>query len=237
MIAVYQYIPAWGLPCISPYVSKLAYYLKMSGTPFEMKIQDLGKLGTDAPYAKLPYIVDNGNKVADSTHIIDYLKKTYGDSLDKDASAAEKAEMLAWSRLIDEHLYWAAVIQSRWREDPNWEIYIPFIVGGAKVEPPLRAVLDGFRSMIVNELQGQGLGRMPAEVVYERAKSDIDAISDFLGSKPFFMGDKPRSIDASVCSILKHIMLVPFKSEVKDYTLGKKNLVEYCARMTERFKL
>lgn len=237
MIEVYQYIPAWGLPCISPYVSKLVYYLKMGNMPFEMKAQDLSRLATDAPYGKLPYINDNGTKVADSSHIINYLKTTYGDTLDKDATAAEKADMVAWNRLIDEHLYWAAVIQSRWREDPNWEIYIPFIVGGAKVEPPLRQVLDGFRAMIVGEFQGQGMGRMPDQVVYERGRADIDAISDFLGAKPFFMGEKPRSIDANVCAILKHIMYVPFKSPIKDYTLGKKNLVDYCTRMTERFKL
>jgi glutathione S-transferase len=237
MITVYQYIPAWGLPCISPYVSKLVYYLKMAGLKFETKMQDLSRLTTDAPFGKLPYILDNGTKVADSTHIINYLKKTHGDPLDKDATPAEKADMLAWTRLIDEHLYWAAVIQPRWREDPNWEIYIPYIVGGAQVSPELRKVLDGFRDLIRSEFLGQGLGRMPDQIVYERARADLDAISDFLDGKPFFMGNKPRSIDADVCAILRHIMHVPFIFPMKDYALGKKNLVDYCARMIERFKL
>jgi glutathione S-transferase len=237
MITVYQYIPAWGLPCISPYVSKLVFYLKMAGLPFEAKMQDLSRLATDAPFGKLPYIVDGKNKVADSTHIIEYLKKTYGDPLDQDATPAEKAQMLAWNRLIDEHLYWTAVIQPRWREDANWEIYIPYIVGGAPVGPELRQVLDGFRGLIRSEFVGQGAGRMPDAVVYDRAKADIDAIADFLGNKPYFMGAKPRSIDAGVCSILRHIMQVPFNFPIKDYALGKKNLVDYCARVTAHFKL
>ena len=37
--------------------------------------------------------------------------------------------MLAWSRLIDEHLYWVAVIQPRWRETANWEKYLRIIAG------------------------------------------------------------------------------------------------------------
>ena len=76
---------------------------------------------------------------------------------------------------------------------------------------------------------------MPAEVIYKRARADVDALSGFLGSKAFFMGSKPRSIDATVLSILRHIIDTPFTFDTKDYAKSKNNLVAYTARMKERF--
>ena len=71
--------------------------------------------------------------------------------------------------------------------------------------PGLRAFADDFRFRILNEFMNGGWGRMPADVIYRRARADIDALSGFLGSKPFFMGDQPRWVDAPVLSILRHI--------------------------------
>ncbi len=233
MITIYQYIPGWNVPCISPFVTKTIYYMRMAGIPHEIKRQDLSRLQQDAPYGKLPFIEDGGVKVADSTAIIDYLRK-YAD-LDSDAPATEKAQMLAWNRMIDEHTYWCAVIQPRWREQANWEIYLPIIFGASPVPPEVRQTLEEFRKLILSEFLGHGIGRLPENVVYERARADIDAISDFLGSKPYFMGEKLRSIDANLLSILDHIIYTPFKFDTKDYALGKKNLVDYSKRMNERF--
>jgi len=238
MIKVYGYIPAWNLPCISPYVTKMVNYLAMSGADYEVVGQDLATLQQDAPHGKLPYIVDeDGTKVGDSNTIIKYLKDKYGDPLDADLTPAQKADEVAWNRLLDEHLYWSGVIQPRWRLDGGWETYIPYIVGGAEVpkDSELRAGLDGFRTVIVGEFDGQGMGRRSVEEVWQLAREDLDAISDFLGDKPYFFGDEPRSIDAGVYGHLMHVLYVPFESEAKEYGLQKKNLVDYCTRMRDRY--
>jgi len=239
MLKIFTYnCPGWGVPCVSPFVSKAVYYLKMADVPFTSERQDLMKLQEDAPFAKLPYIVDtDGTKVADSTEIIKYLKAAYGDPLDGDADEREQAAIHAWNRLIDEHLYWAAVIESRWDDDSNFDIYRPFLVGMEEVPDEVNAILDQFRVMVREEHVGHGLGRMPAEIVYERARQDVEAISAYLGDRPFFMGDKPRSIDAGLTSMLKHIMYVPFKFPTKDLALSKKNLVDYVQRIEAHFGL
>jgi glutathione S-transferase len=233
MITIYRYISGWNVPCISPFVTKTIYYMRMAGIPHEIMGQDLARLNEDAPYGKLPFIVDNGRKIGDSSSIIDYLKR-YAD-LDQDSTAAENAQMLAWNRMIDEHTYWCAVIQPRWKEQPNWEMYMPIIVGAKAVPPEARPALEDFRALILSEFLGHGMGRLPAEAVYQRARADFDAISDWLGSKPCFMGEKLRSIDANVLSILNHVMYCPFRFDTKDYALGKKNLVAYCERLNKRF--
>ena len=238
MITIYQYLPGWTVPCISPYVTKVLYYMKMVGLPFESKPQDLTKLDHETPHGKLPVIVDDdGTRVADSTQIIEYLKTKYGNPLDGNAEPEEQAQMHAWNRMIDEHTYWVAVIQPRWRETANWEIYLRIIAGTDDVPPALRAFADDFRYRILTEFMLGGWGRMPAEVIYKRARNDVDALSNFLDGKPYFMGKEPRSIDASVLSILRHTIDTPFQFDTKDYAKTKKNLVDYMARMKERFAI
>lgn len=236
MITLYQFLPGWTVPCISPYVTKVAYYLKMAGLDFDMKVQDLTRLDADTPAGKLPCIVDtDGTTVNDSTHIIEYLRSKYGVALDDGVTPLEQAQMMAFNRMIDEHTYWVAVIQPRWRESANWERYVTVITGGGAVAPGVRAFLDDFRFRILNEFMTGGWGRMSADVIYRRARADMDTLSDFLGDKPFFMGNQPRWIDAPVMSILRHVIDAPFEFDTKDYAASKKNLVAYMARMKDRF--
>jgi len=236
MIKVFQYSPAWNLPDTSPFVTKLVNYLVMTGLEYEMIPQPIERLQEDAPHGKLPYIIDDdGTKVADSSAIILYLKDKYGDPLDGDLTREQKAQALAWNRLIEEHLFWSGLMQIRWREDKGWETYVPFIAGGGEVSAELRAGLDQFREMIKAQVDGQGMGRRSNEEVYELAKIDLQAISDFLGDKPYFLGDEPHAIDASLYSFLMHILYVPFESAGKDFGLSKKNLVDYCTRMHDRY--
>ena len=238
MITVYGYVPAWGIPDISPYVTKVVNYLKFTGVEFEHKTQDLATLDEDSPHGKLPYIVDSdGTKVGDSNTIIAYLKDKYGDKLDADLSKQELALALAFNRLIEEHLYWSGIIQPRWREDSGWETYIPYIVQGAEVTPEMRQGLDGFRGRILTEFDGQGMGRRSAEVVVEFFRADIDALSDFLADKDFFLGDKLHSIDASVYSTLRHIADQPQQWLGSGYVQSKANLVDYMDRIRKQYDI
>ena len=238
-IEVYGYVPAWGLPDISPYVTKLVFYLKICKIPFEYKSQDLGALDKDAPYKKLPYIIDteDGTKVGDSNLIIKYLQKKFGDSLDADLSKTEKAVGVAFDRLFAEHLYWSGVIEPRWRMDAGWEVYIPYIVQGAEVGPELRAVLDAFRVRILAGFDGQGMGKRDSAVVLDFYKVDVDTVSDFLGGKKYFLGDKVHTIDACAYAMLRHLVDQPQKWPGTGYVESKPNLMAYLESMRQEFNM
>lgn len=201
MITIYGYVPGFGVPDISPYVTKVIYYMRMTGLEFQHQPQNLATLDEDSPTGKLPYIVDSdGTKVADSSLIISYFKSKYGDPLDAGLTPAEVAQNLAWSRLIEEHLYWSGIIEPRWRLDEGWETYIPIIVQGADVTPEMRVGLDAFRQRILDEFNGQGMGRRSSEAVQDIFRVDIDALSDFLGDKRYFTGDSPP-VDRCICHL------------------------------------
>lgn len=238
MITVYGYVPAWGLPDISPYVTKVIAYMTFVGIPFQHRSQDLARIDIDAPHGKLPYIVDSdGTKVADSNTIIAYLKEKFGDPLDADLSPSERANSLAWNRLIEEHLYWSGVIEPRWRSDAGWETYIPFIVQGAEVTPELRAALDAFRARILSGFCGQGMGRRSSSTVLDCFKTDIDALSAYLGDKPYFLGDRLHSLDASAYAMLCHLHDQPHEWPGARYVANKPNLVSYIDRVRSEHKI
>ena len=66
MIKVHQFAPAFGLPNASPFCMKLETWLRMAGLPFEL-VNDGNVM--KAPKGKLPYIDDDGQPVADATHV------------------------------------------------------------------------------------------------------------------------------------------------------------------------
>ena len=103
---VYGNVPAWGLPDISPFVTKLIFYLTTTKIPFTYHSQNLSRIDIDTPYGKLPYIIDtdDGTKMGDSNLIIQYLHKKHGDPLDGDLTATELAVCLAFDRMIGKHL-------------------------------------------------------------------------------------------------------------------------------------
>lgn len=238
VLTVYGYVAAWDLPDISPYVTKLCFYLTIAKIPFEYKNENLAELDKNAPYGKLPYIVDDdGTKVGDSNQIIEYLEKTKGKSLDDGLSPADKAVCLAFERMIGEHTYWSGIIEPRWRSDSGWATYIPHIVQGAEVTKALQGFLDAFRERILQGFMGQGMGRRDSPYVLKLYKQDIDALSDFMGEKKYFFDDKVRTIDAMVYGMLRHFVDQPQKWEGTGYVEGKKNLAAYLERMKAEFKV
>ncbi len=101
MITLYQFPPLWNLPNVSPFCLKMETYLRMAQIPFQSRYtMSLRR----TPKGKLPYIKADNQVIADSSMIIDYLKKTYGDLLDATLSPQQVAQGLALQRLIEEHL-------------------------------------------------------------------------------------------------------------------------------------
>jgi hypothetical protein len=61
--------------------------------------------------------------------------------------------------------------------------------------------------------------------------ADIEALATWLGDKPFFMGDVPTRIDATVHAFVCNFLAEPFTSPLKDATRRQANLVAYDERM------
>ena len=230
MIQLYQFAPAFGLPNASSFCLKLETYLRMANIPYESVYgMEMGK----TPKGKMPYIVDGDKKIGDSSFIIDYLKQTYGDSLDAHLSAVDRAISLAMCRLIEDNLYWA-VIHNRWMEPENWEkTKVAFF---SELPPIIKSIVPGIaRKDTRQHLQSHGMGKHSSEEIYAIGFADITALSDFLADKQFFFGTEPTSLDAAAYGILANIVWAPFESPLKAKARQLENIGTYCDRMRDRY--
>jgi glutathione S-transferase len=228
MIQLHQFAPTWGISA-SPFCLKLETYLRMAEIPYEVVIGDLPK----APKGKLPYIVDDGKAIADSNLIIEYLKQTYGDKLDRDLSKPDRAIALAISRLLEENLYWV-MVYSRWQDPQNWPKTKASYFDEMPI--PLRWFVPNLaRKSTLASLAGHGMGKHSASEIYEIGCRDTIALSDFLGDKPFLLGETPTSIDATAYAFIANILWVPIASPLQDLTRTLDNINAYADRMKAKF--
>ena len=135
-------------------------------------------------------------------------------------------------RLVEDHLYWA-LVHGRWHADAGWAItkrgYFGFL------PPVLRDILPLFlRRKVRSALHGQGFGRMPPQWVDARGCEDIDALSEFLGDKEFFLG-RMTSIDATVFGFVGNLLYAPVPCAIKTRIEESPNLVTFCGRVRERY--
>ncbi|HVY58522.1 MAG TPA: Tom37 metaxin N-terminal-like domain-containing protein [Xanthobacteraceae bacterium] len=115
MITLYTFGPAFGLPDPSPFVLKAEILLKMSGLPYRTDDTGFSK----APKGKLPYIDDDGERIADSTFIRWHLERKHGIDFARGLTPEQNAIAWAFEKMAEDHLYWA-LLPARWIDDKNF---------------------------------------------------------------------------------------------------------------------
>ncbi len=227
MIKLYNFGQFGELPDPSPFCLKVDVYLRMAGLEFEALsgFDNLKK----APKGKLPFIEDGGKLVADSSFIIAYLKERYGDPLDSQLSIEQRATAHAFIKMMDENLYWC-LVWARWKSDKIWpqlkESFfgnLPFILKDV--------VAKKVRRDVIKSLHGQGLGRHSEQEIKQIMAADLKAMSDYLGDKSFFFGDKATTVDAAAYGFLAELILAPLQSSLTQVAKGYPNLVSFCHRI------
>ncbi|HQR53685.1 MAG TPA: glutathione S-transferase family protein [Burkholderiales bacterium] len=231
LITLFQFEPAFGLPNASPFCMKVETYLRMTG--LEYRIAPRASI-MQAPKGKMPWIEDDGHVVADSGFIIDYLKERYGDPLDARLTPQERAVGLALRRLLEENLYWSGLMYDRWLTTEGWKLTRDAFFGG--LPPPLRPLVATVaRRGMRKELWGHGMGRHSAEEIQAIGRADLTALADFLGDTPYFMGERPTSLDACAYAFLANLLWAPLETPLQAHAQNYPQLEAYCRRMRNRY--
>ncbi len=229
MIVLYTFGSAFGLPDPSPFVIKAEMLLKLAGVDYAVDTRGFGK----APKGKLPYLVDDGLTVADSTFIRLHIEKKYGFEFDSALNLEQKG--LAWSieKMLEDHLYWF-VVQDRWMDDANFRKGpIKFFEVAPAVLRPM--IIPIVRRKLRAALAAQGLGRHTPAERGELAQRAVAALANVLGEKRYLFGDRPCGADATFFAFVAAGLCPLFASATQVAMAAQPNLVAYRDRMLAQF--
>jgi len=229
MITLYAFGPAFGLPDMSPFVTKAEMLLKLAGLDYRTNTRGFSK----APKGKLPYIEDDGETIADSTFIRWHLEKKYNIDFDHGLDAEQRAIAWAFEKMLEDHAYWT-ILHARWVDDEN------FNKGPCaffqRLPMPRRLVVPrAARRQMKAELHGHGMGRHTPEEIAALGTRSLDAVAALLADKPFMMGDEPTGLDATGFAFVGGAFCPVFDTKLRDALERHDNLKRYVGRMAERY--
>lgn len=229
MLELLQFHPAFGLMNPSPFCMKVEVFLRLSGLPYRCRN---GEVPLRMPKRKLPVLRDGDLLICDSQAILVHLQQRYGAGMPASLTAPETAGELVIRRTLEEHTLFAG-LWLRWVDPPAWPQLKEAMFG--KFPVPLRWVVPPLvRRKIRRDIWGQGVGRHSREDIVARAKADLDAVVELLGPLPYFGGQEPGALDATVYAFAANMLWAPIDSPLRAHARAQPRLVAYAQRMRER---
>ena len=229
MITLYGFGPGFGLPEISPFVTKTEVQLKMAGLAYGKE----KARPTASPKGQLPFIDDDGEAIADSTFIRAHIEGKYGFDFDAPLNLQARAQAWAFERAAEHHLYWA-LVGARWVDPENFAKG-PAHFFDAAPEHMREKLREDAQFRVAENYLLSGLGRhAPGEDV-DLAVRSLFALSVQLGDKPYLMGETPCGTDATAFAMVGGILTPYFSSPLCERARQFGNLVAYVDRMMERY--
>ena len=225
MITLFGFGPGFGLPEISPYVTKTEIHLKMAGLDY---VKARGRADR-SPKGQLPFIEDAGEPISDSTFIRAHIEDKYGVDLDRGLCAQKRAEAWALERMVENHLGWC-MVHARWILRANFERGPAHFFDGA----PEGVREEVYRQVNAN-VRAVGVGRHSDDEIADLGEKSLACLSQILGGQRFMMGDGMTSIDAVVFGQLAGILTPFFDSPLRRRAERYDNLLDYLDRMMRRF--
>ncbi|MGC3938099.1 glutathione S-transferase family protein [Roseobacter sp. EG26] len=227
MITLLTYPPAFGQFSGSPFCTKAAYFLKVSGLPWRREDTLDPRM---MPHKKLPVIRADDQLIADSDMIRAYLESK-GATFDEGLSEIDKATSRAFIRMAEEHIYFH-ILLDRWANDALWPQIRDTYFGS--VPKILRSLVSGkIRKEVLKGMHAQGLGRLTEAQRLARLEPDLEAISTRLWQNRFLFGDRPTAADASVGPMLSAAVASPGHTLLSNRVEENAVLMAYIERIEE----
>lgn len=230
MITLFATGAGFGLPEISPYVTKTEVQLMMAGLDYRKTV---GSRET-APKGQLPWIEDAAQAIGDSTFIRVHIERKYDVDLDIGLSGRERAQAWAIERMIENQLGWVSSY-FRFLEPANFDKGPArwFDQAPAHLRDELRR---GLKDAVAANIRSVGVGRHLREEVAWLGGLSLRALDELLEDKAYLMRDThPVGVDATAFAMLAAIMTPFFDSPLRSQAERYPRLVAYVGRMMARF--
>jgi glutathione S-transferase len=169
--------------------------------------------------------------IADTSIIIEHLVATRGVDPDAALDDSQRATALLVQRTLEEHYAFVPVYTHLFHEDGAKHTRSRFDAIPSFVRP---FVVRAVRGKVKDILWHQGLLRHSHEHIVAAAIRDWRAVLSVM-REPFFFGETPTSIDATVFGTLASSVLTPIDTPIRTFLLSQPKAVAYAERMRARF--
>jgi glutathione S-transferase len=221
--------PVLGVPDPSPFCVKAEAYLRMVGANYSL----VRGIPMKSPRGQLPVLLHQGQVIAGSGEIIDYVRELHQSPVDDWLADRQRIDAFHLVHAVEDYLYFCLLYQ-RWVLPNNFQVTQSYFFRG------LNPVVTFFVSRLVRRQARQraaahGVGRYPAAEIDRRAKEAVGMLSGHLGDKPYFMGDEPCWVDCSMYGFVCNILLKGMPDGAGKWGHEFGNLVEFEQRFRERY--
>jgi len=229
MLTLKIYRPGFGQLSLSPFCVKAMALLNLANLDWQPAYLDDPR---STPNGKLPVLDDDGAVIADSDQIREHLEASRGIDFDTGLDQAERAVSRAMIRMVEEHLYFA-IVMDRWLDPANWAIVRETYFAA------IPALLRGFVARYLQKqaktgLHWHGIGRFAPDERLARLAHDLDAIETWLADRAFLFGDQPTAADCSIAPMLASALSTPEETGLRREIRARDGLVAYVARVHDR---
>ncbi|XP_071385762.1 metaxin-2 isoform X2 [Centroberyx affinis] len=184
-------------------------YLRMCSLPVQVACKANAEYMS--PSGKVPF-VHVGNQVVSELGPIVQFTKAKGHSLSDGLDDVQRAEMKAYMELVNNMLLTA-------------ELYIQWCDDATASEWEVRRKMNAI-----------GWGGKTLEQVYEDVSQCCQALSQRLGTQPFFFNKQPTELDALVFGHLFTILTTRLTStELAERIKSYSNLLSFCRRIEQSY--
>ncbi|CAJ0585286.1 unnamed protein product, partial [Mesorhabditis spiculigera] len=235
-VYLFQFPRAKHIPSPSPFSLKLETWLRINDIPYENVSTEFKKTSSKG---QVPFIEFNGRQIGDSNQIIPFLTKELNkETVDTRLSKEDQAYRQAFHHLLENSIFWAIVANRK--ETADFFFTEDGMLGhfsGIKKTLTQHIGPVAFKRKLKNMSHVQGYGRNTVYELEEQMIKDLDALSTFLGSKHYFFGNEPSSLDVTAFGQLCQVLYTPLvtKGVVPHMHEHNKNLVDFVERIKAHY--
>eukprot|EP01038_Epipyxis_sp_PR26KG_P009799 gene9799-13182_t len=248
-VDIYLFLGNGACVSCSPYSTKIIMFLRLAGIPHKTHKAKF----EDAPNSKVPYLKHGSAFFGDSQLIIRYLENTYDiPKMISTNNSEGLSKFLLFNQLTKEQKALSDMIRITCESDIYWSIHSihwsgKFGIGKSEklwdktksiyfsdipsfIRGPITAMI---RVMTLQHSYGNGFVRKSPNDQLYLAKRAVEALSNILDKKLYFLGDFLSECDCMAYSSLECALDdSSWPNELSDYIKKEcTNLVDYVARV------